>query len=935
MALSAVRLLERDDEREALASACAAARRGEGDVVLIRGPLGIGKTGLLRAGLADARAAGMATLLARASEAEGSVAFGVVRQLFEPALARLDPGERDALFAGPAAAARDVLEPSGASTTGAPDADFSILHALHRLCVDLAGRGPLVLAVDDLQWADAASQRWITYLAHRVETLPVLLVVSSATESWPAAGAAEVDLSALQAGRTLRPAPLSSDAIRTMTEEVLGPDPADAFVRAAQDATRGNPLFLGELLGGLRHKGVRPVAEEAHSVEEVGPLAVARLLRARLGSLGAAAQCLAHAAAVVGDGADTVLLGGVAELGTAAFAEAAQRLSGADLVRVEPQVEFAHPIVRAAIKVSLSTAERGLLSRRAATILTARGDLERVAGHLLCVPPTGDAEVVDTLRAAAARALARGAPETAAELLLRAVVEPPDPAEEADVLHELAVVELRTHASIAPVHFAAALERTPAGAVRTRRAADLARALQTMHRPWEARRVAEQELLTSAGPDRDRLAARIAEIARFLPEPATPGHRLALAGDAIEAPRRVARLHAFGAHDAMLTGAPAGEVAAQAREALGAGGLTTETSEGSFPALLACLALAAAGDTTTAEAELDRLLVTARRRGSLVSLTGALSVRARLRLARGDLRGSEADAVEILKLGGEGLGRDFSCGWLVESLVEQGRIEEAEEVVRRGVLSGEVAELTALNGGLHARGKLRIAEGRLEEGLRDVMACGERQERVGTVNPADLPWRGTAALALLALGRPEEARAMSAANTALAEAFGAPAVVGAALRVHALVVGGPEALELLERAVELLDGAPALLDLAHAQLAVGRARQAAGDDGGARRAFAAARELAEELGAKPLEDEAMAALLAAGGRPRRARARGQGALTPSERRIAEQAARGLTNREIAEALFVTEKTVEGHLRNSFRKLEVTSRTQLAALFDEG
>ena len=220
-------LLERDDERESLASACAAARRGEGEVVLVSGPVGIGKTALLRAGLADARAAGLPTHLARASEPEGFLAFSVLRQLFEPALARLTAPERDLLFAGPARLAREALEPLGISATRTPDADISITHSLYRLCVNLAGRGPLVLAVDDLQWADLASQRWIAYLARRIDALPVLLVVSLRTESRPAARAAELELSALAGARTLRPAPLSVDAVRTITQEVHGPDPAE------------------------------------------------------------------------------------------------------------------------------------------------------------------------------------------------------------------------------------------------------------------------------------------------------------------------------------------------------------------------------------------------------------------------------------------------------------------------------------------------------------------------------------------------------------------------------------------------------------------------------------------------------------------------------------------------------------------------------------
>lgn len=432
-----------------------------------------------------------------------------------------------------------------------------------------------------------------------------------------------------------------------------------------------------------------------------------------------------------------------------------------------------------------------------------------------------------------------------------------------------------------------------------------------------------------------RLAARVAELARFVADGLLVERRIAEAVAGIGDPAMLNRVRAVRAYDAMLAGAPAAQVAADARRALDAGGLACATADGSMPLFLGCMALALAGDVAGAGAELERALETARRRGSIVSYTGTLSIRARLRLMVGDLLGAEADAREIEDLGDEGLGRTYSTSWLVESLVAQGKLDEAEAVVRGGVLAGDVPALIVFNPGLHARGRLGIAQGRVEDGLADVLLCGERQEAVGARNPADVPWRGTAALALRDLQREDEAHALSAEHLAAARAFGAPAVVGEAARVRGVVLGGEKGRQLLAHAVELLEGAPAPLERARTLLAAGRALAAAGDATGARDALGRARMLAEGCGAEPVAAGAIEATLAAGGRPRRARAQGKASLTPAERRTATLAARGLSNREIAQALFVTEKTVEGHLSGTYRKLSITSRSQLAAALDRG
>jgi DNA-binding CsgD family transcriptional regulator len=936
-ATSTEALLERDAELRRLRLALAALERGRGGSVVLYGPAGIGKTELLRATLDLARTVGLRTALARASEFERAFPFGVVRQLLEPAVAEVPADERGELFAGAAAIAAETLGPV-ADPVPLLDQDagrsaYATLHGLYWLCVHLADRGPLVLAVDDLQWADPTSLRLISFLARRIEGLPILLLATLRHGS-PSDSGAE-DLVVNRIAHVLRPGPLSAEAIGRLVRRGLAGEPHPRFVRACHDATRGNPLYAQELLAALRERGVEPTSAAAADVREIGPRSVTTLVLGRLAALGPAAERVARVAALLGDDADAELVRGVADLPGGELAEAARLLAQADLVRIEPRVRFVHPVSRAAIVAALETGERSALARAAADLLAARGDVEGEAGQLLAVLPAGDPGTVRTLRHASARALGRGAPEAAVTLLQRALVEPPPPAEEARVLHELGMAELRTHASVAPVHLSAALDLTPPGPDRVRLADDLARALHNLNRSDEAAQVAEAALAepgAAGAPARERLAARAVELARFVPDGAALERRIAPAVAAIEDPTLRARVRGVHAYGAMLANAPAADVAAEARRALHDGALTGHTADGSMPGFLACMALAAAGDADGAAREIELALEAARRRGSVVSYTGALSIRARLRIMRGDLRAAEADARELEDLGDEGLGRDYVAGWLLESLVGQGRLEEAEAVIASGALAGDVPDRIVFNAGLHARGLLRLAQGRRHEALADIELCGLRQEAAGVASPADVPWRGTLAVALLALGRRAEADAASARHLHDARTFAAPAVLGAALRVRGVVVGGEQGRELLEEAASLLAQAPAALEHARALLETGRARHAAGDGPGARAALQQARELADAAGAEPLSAAVVEALVAAGGRPRRARARGSAALTPAERRVAEQAARGMTNREIAQAMFVTEKTVEGHLSKAYRKLGVTARAQLAAAF---
>ena len=189
-------------------------------------------------------------------------------------------------------------------------------------------------------------------------------------------------------------------------------------------------------------------------------------------------------------------------------------------------------------------------------------------------------------------------------------------------------------------------------------------------------------------------------------------------------------------------------------------------------------------------------------------------------------------------------------------------------------------------------------------------------------------WRSGAALAAHALGDVERARALAEQEVELARAYGAPRPIGIALRTCGLVMGGEEGFELLETAVQVLDRSPARLELARARSELGAAHRRAGRRQAAQAELRHALDLAHRCGAIALAERTREELAAAGARPRRAQLSGLESLTASERRVAELAAAGSTNREIAQALFVTVKTVEWHLRNTYLKLGIGSRREL-------
>jgi DNA-binding CsgD family transcriptional regulator len=946
-------LLERSEELARIESALAEARAGRGTFVVIEGPAGIGKTALLAAARTAAAHGGMRVLRSRGTELERDFAFGVVRQLFEPPLAEASELERVDLLEAAAGVAAGLLglpgarPPDGTPATGG-DPSFAVLHGLYWLCANLTAVGPICVVVDDAHWADAASLRYLAFLLTRLEELDAALVVATR----PLEEGADAELLATvttdPSARVIRLRPLTGAAVAQFVESRLSGAPDPVFVDACLRATRGTPFLLRVLVDALSEGGIAPTAEAARHVDRLGARTVGRSLRLRLRRLPEHGGRLARALAVLEQG-DLLSAARLAGLAEAEAADAADLLTSAGILEAGRPLAFIHPIVRSGIYSELSGAERAQGHRRAARLLAEQpGAQERVARHLLASEPAGDGWVVEQLVEAACTAGKQGAPESEAVFLRRALAEPPPPDERFPLLLDLGMAEASAGLPDWAEHLQQAVETAPNAAVAGGSALVLGLALSRAQRFAEAVTVLDRASTLYAAPDSDlalalEAAAAGAELNDPVAAPTVSLRRetvLARArGDGPAPPE----LLAAAAFISVLTNEPAEVGADLAARALGSGGTAPPTS-GMPPWFAfatwfsqAAISLLWAERYVQARPLLDASIAHARATGDSSRLAIGLATRAWLALRRGDLIAAEADARTALvaaDLPAPTLYRLLNAGVLVKTLVDQGELEAAEQAL--APLDSEAASGSITACVLRfARGRLRVAQGRVAEGLEDFLAVGARLTSGMVTCPGFLPWRSDAALARLALGDREAARRLAHEELELARAFGTPRALGVAKRVAGLVAGGDGGASLLREAIDEFERGDATLERARALADLGALLRRRNRRTEARELLREALDAAHRAGAKPLAEHAETELRATGARPRRIALSGIDSLTASERRIAELASQGLTNREIAQMLFITARTVEGHLTSIFRKLMLDSRDDLAAALAGG
>ena len=935
-------LLEREHEVERIGAALRSAGQRAGRAVIVEGAAGLGKSRLLEEARRQAPGLGVCSLSARATELEQGFPYGVMRQLFERRLLEADAAERDRWLAGAAALAADVLiaAPAQASrgpAAGAPPGDpgYAWQHGLYWLASNLSADSPLVLIVDDLQWCDAPSARALAFVASRLDGLPLGLILATRpldAELTPAAATLVGDPDA----ELLRPAPLTETAIAALAADRLAGEPDASFVRACREVTGGNPFLLGELLSEAAACGLAPVAAAATEVGAMVPRGVANAVLLRLARLPPPAAALARALSTLGDGAHVRDAARLAGLAGAELETAMAALGSAGIVESGGTVRFTHPMLRAAIYGDLSPAERERLHQAGARILRQRGaPAGQIAAHVMHTEPAADTEAVTLLRAAARDALALGDAGGAVVLLARALDEPPDEGERAKVLLELGQAHARAGAPEAIAPLSEIVERAQDAGAIAAAAIELSGMLFFANRAAEGAAILRQaqERIPVGEPARQQLdvallglsstsasARRQAkEAMAALRDPGGP------ARDVLEA----TTLATLAMNEVLYLGSAA--TARDLAERAIAAGLPVEPHRGQNWANLALAALAVAGRFDAARQGADEILAQARAHGAALTVVTISSLRALIAMRQGDLAAAQADAEAAIELAPELLGARFLVLAVSAAVLAGLDRDETPESLRRLIDQTGVrydSEFTSSSQLRYASGVLRAAAGDHKAAVEELRGCALYDPAFGNENPALLPWRSATALSLAQLGRDDEARRLAADELHRAESFGAEYAIGIALRAHALVGPAEERAERLNAALELLAASPARLEHARVLVDLGATFRAAGQRTMAREPLLDGLALAARCGARALERRVRAELAAIGLRPRTDAHSGTNSLTPSERRVAELAAAGGTNREIAQTLFVTEKTVETHLGRTFRKLDISSRRQL-------
>ena len=274
-------------------------------------------------------------------------------------------------------------------------------------------------------------------------------------------------------------------------------------------------------------------------------------------------------------------------------------------------------------------------------------------------------------------------------------------------------------------------------------------------------------------------------------------------------------------------------------------------------------------------------------------------------------------------------GAIYFHSYLADVLTNRGELDEAEAVLAELGLPEDVAESGHLIFFLGARGWVRLARGNLEGARSDFERLGRCMDAFELRNPAVVAWRSHLALALLGLGRRDEALELAREEVELARAWRAKRPIGVALRAQGVAEGGEAGIGLLRESLEVLKSSSAKLELARTMVELGAALRRAGKDGEAGELLQEGLDLAVRAGSQPLVAHAETELAATGARPERLLLSGVESLTASERRVADFAVGGLANKDIAQALFLTTKAVEEHLNDVYRKLGIDSLSDLS------
>ena len=890
--------------------------------LLFEGDAGIGKTTLWREAVSAALDRSYCVLSCRPVESEAQLAFTALGDLLEEV-----PDSATAELPVPQRRALDVAL-LRTEAEGPPPLPRAVSLGVLGVLRALAASGPVVIAVDDVQWLDRPSASTLEFAARRLRGEPIGVVLASRGVDADVPLALDQALPG-EAVRRLLVGPLSGDSLERLVRARLGVHLGPPALRQLEAASGGNPYFALEL--------ARSLAERDVPLGPGEPLPVPGSLRTLLGErLADLAPAVREVALTVSALARPTVALVEASLRSADPAAALAGAVDAGVLEIDgDRLRFAHPLIASVVYADAPAPQRRTLHARIADVVE---ESEERARHLALAAEAPDGEVAASLDRAARSVRARGAPGDAAELYEEARrLTPPLHTDDA----------ARRAVDAAECHFEggdfgrvrALLEEVTAGT----HSAERARALAFLG--WVR---AHQEgfgvgadifrtALEAVGPD---IPQRI-EIERGLAwslhnlgdlHAAEIHSRAALEmAERLREPSVLARAIADMAfHDAVIgRGDPLSRI--ESALALDEPG-EWQTALGR-PRWIHALILQWRGELGPARAALDEMYRTAVDRGDEHSLPYIFFYLARVEMLRGRFESASAYAERQYEAAIEtGQESERPFGLTIKALVDAhlGRVEAAREATDEGMpLALRLGVVPAYLELRAARGFLELSLASYEEAHRFLGPLREEVAKAGFGEPAVFRFHGDAIETLVALGKLEEAASLIGELEEIGEALQHRWARVIAARCRGLLSAArgdlPDAFAALERAFELHEGLGQPLELARTHLVMGTIRRRSRQKRAARDSLQAALGSFEELGAPLWADRARAELARIGGR-----APAADALTPTERRVAELVAAGGTYREVADALFISPKTVQWNLSKIYRKLGIRSRAQLAA-----